>query len=342
MWPPTRTGRAAVPGRPGTCPRAFTGRKPSLSRQVKLKSWIAQTITGRVNITEDVPQRAIPKQATVSADVQVEDRDYFATARSSAFMSLILMLIVLGFLLGWHAVNPHATGPAAEVLAIVLTLFATTQADRIERPDRSTLRGRLYTIGNWLIAASVLPALTLAIALGFQASGPAAYYWAVRLRRSAVVPAGGHAELAAAAGRMARVRPAPRPVDRDPDYRHFEALRSDYWRDTTAEALMISRKAYGYVVWQKADPDVPGEAISPKLLPLLAWRGALPTESSSVLAMLRTGTLRQAVTFIVFRGQPDERWWPAEGNGRNGHPTGDRLRAARSSCLRAASRPQPA
>ena len=108
-----------------------------------------------------------------------------------------------------------------------------------------------------------------------------------------------------------------------PDYRHFEALRSDYWRDTTAEALTIGRKAYGYVVWQKADPEVPGEAISPKLLPCSPGAGA-PTEASSVLAMLRTGTLRQAVTFIVFRGQPDERW-PAEGNGRNGHPTDDKL-----------------
>ena len=89
------------------------------------------------------------------------------------------MLIVLGFLLGWQKVNPKATGPAPEVLAIVLTLFATTQADRIERPNRSTLRGRLYTIGNWLIAASVLPTLTLAIALGFEARGATADYWTV-------------------------------------------------------------------------------------------------------------------------------------------------------------------
>ena len=97
----------------------------------------------------------------------------------------------------------------------MLTLFATTQADRIERPDRSTLRGRLYTIGNWLIAASVLPALTLAIALGFQARGHGGRLLGHRLRRRAVVPAAGHAELAAHPGRMARVRPAARAVDRD-------------------------------------------------------------------------------------------------------------------------------
>ncbi len=93
-----------------TAQRAFAAGKPSLSRRIKLNVVNAQAITGRVNITEDVPQRAIPRQATVSADVTVEDRDYFATARSSATMSLILMLIVLGFLLGWHAVNPKAPG----------------------------------------------------------------------------------------------------------------------------------------------------------------------------------------------------------------------------------------
>ena len=312
-----------------TAGRAFTGRKPSLSRQVKLEIVDPQTITGRVNITEDVAQRAIPKQATVSADVRVEDRDYFATARSSAFMSLILMLIVLGFLLGWHAANPHATGPASEVLAIVLTLFATTQADRIERPDRSTLRGRLYTIGNWLIAASVLPALTLAIALGFQVAGPTAYYWAGGC-------VGAQLYLLGVMGSWPLLPPAWHGFGQrrhlwteEPDYRPFEALRSDYWRDTTAEALMISRKAYGYVVWQKADPTNRQEAISPKLRPLLAWRGALPSESSSVLALLRTGTLRQAVTFIVFRGQPDERWWPTENNGLNGHVSSDRLERKR-------------
>ena len=60
----------------------------------------------------------------------------------------------------------------------MLTLFATVQADRIERPDRSTLRGRLFAFGNWLIAASMLPAITLAVALAFQAHGRTAEFWA--------------------------------------------------------------------------------------------------------------------------------------------------------------------
>jgi hypothetical protein len=291
---------------------AFTTCKPSLSRHVKLNVNLA-TITGRVNIIEDVPQRAIPKRATISADVTVKDRDYFATARLSAFMSLILMLGVLGFLLGWHAVNPSASGPSPEVLAIVLTLFATTQA----------LRGPLNMIGNGRTAAAVFPALTLAIALGFDARGATADYWAfgcVLAQVCLLLPMQNWTLLPAEWFGTRRILSTETP-----DYRHFEALHSDYWRDTTAEALMIGRKAYGYVVWQKADPESLEEAISPKLMPLLVWRGASPTESSSVLALLRTGTLRQAVTFIVFRGQPDQRWWPAENSGRNGHTADDRL-----------------
>jgi hypothetical protein len=304
---------------------AFAARKPLLSRQVKLNVVNAQTITGRVDLTEDVLQRAIPKRATVSADVTVDDLEYFATAGSSASMSLILMVIVLGFLLAWHAVNAGASGPTPEVLAIVLTLFATIQADRIGRPDRSTLRGRLYTIGNWLIAASVLPSLTLAIALGFQAQGPAAYYWALGCVGAQLYLLGVLQDWPLARTGWHGFGQRLILSTETPDYRHFEALRSDYWRDTTAEALMIGRKAYGYIVWQKADPESHEEAISPKLLPLLVWRGAPPTESSSVLALLRTGTLRQAVTFIVFRGQPDQRWWPTENNGRNGRTSDDRL-----------------
>ncbi len=73
---------------------------------------------------------------------------------------------------------------------------------------------------------------------------------------------------------------------------------------------MIGRTAYGYVIWQKANPSRIAETISPKLMPLLKWKGGAKgaTEASSVLALLRSGTLGQAVTFIVFRGKPDEQW----------------------------------
>jgi len=103
-----------------------------------------------------------------------------------------------------------------------------------------------------------------------------------------------------------------------PDYKHFEALRSNYWRITTADALMIGRKAYGYVLWQKADPNRAAAFVSPELRPILTWDRAsavAPDESRSVLALLRAGTLSQAATFVVFRGEPDGAW-PAGADAR--------------------------
>jgi hypothetical protein len=296
----------------------FALSKLSLSRRVQLDVINPQTAVGRANMIEDVSQRATPKTAKISVGVTVDDRDYFSTARSSAVMTLILMCGVLCFLVFWPVVNPRASLPSPEVLAIVLTLFATIQADRIERPDRSTLRGQLFAMGSWLIGASVLPSLALALALGFQTRGLPAALWAsgcilaqllllVLMKRGPLTPSG--------RPRLLKLRTFETT---GPEYRHFEALRSDYWRNTTAEALMIGRMAYGYVVWQKADSKKRAESISPKLRPLVLWdKERPPTESSSVLALLRTGTLRQAVTFVVFRGQPASTWPQDQENGNS-------------------------
>lgn len=280
--------------------------KLSLSRRTSTDRLSPQTVVARMDMIEDVAQRATPKQAKVYVDVTVDDRDYFSIARSSAFMSLILMVGVLAFLLFWQK-----AAPTPEVLAIVLTLFATIQASRIERPDRSTLQGQLFAIGNALIAASMLPPVTLAVVLAFRQGGSTAEIWAggccfaqlflmVIMRWGPLTPTGSFS--------IGRRR---RDFETDPlDYRHFEALRSDYWQNTTADALMIGREAYGYVFWQLARPSSESDLASPKLRPLLNWdKESLPEESSSVLALLRSGTQRQAVTFVVFRGTPDQEEW---------------------------------
>jgi hypothetical protein len=238
-------------------------------------------------MVEDVSQRAIPGSARFYVDVVVDDYGYFSTARSSAVMSLILMIGVLCFLFFWPTAKTNVTTPAPEVLAIVLTLFATVQADRIERPDRSTLRGRLFAFGNWLIAASMLPAITLAVALAFQAHGRTAEFWAEGCigAQIAFLLLMWHGPLMSTGWpRMGKRR----IINTDhPDYKHFEALRSNYWRITTADALMIGRKAYGYVLWQKADPNRAAAFVSPELRPILTWDHAsavVPNESRSVLA----------------------------------------------------------
>ena len=267
-------------------------------------------VVARAGMIENVSERATPRRAAMSTDVTVDDYDYFSTARSSAFMSLILMLGILAFL---HWGNSPPGGPAVEVLAIVLTLFVTIQADRIERPDRSTLRGRLFALGNWLIAASVLPALTLALALAFRAEGQTAQTWAkacigaqvlflVLMWRGPFMSTG-------------RLKIGKRRIFHTdkPDYQHFEALRSDYWRNTTAQALMVGRKASGYVSWQKADLNRLAKLMRLKRGPTVTWHGdhGIPREPSNILALLRSGTPGQAITFLVFRGKPAAEWLAA-------------------------------
>jgi hypothetical protein len=280
-----------------------------LFRRASADTLNPRTVVARTEVIEDATQRAVPESAKIYADITVDDRDYFSVARASTGMSLILMTAVLCFLVGWRLIDPKVT-PAPEVLAIVLTLFAAIQAGRIEPPDRSTLRGQLSGSGYWLIAASMVPAVILAIALAFRPGGWAAPGWAAgciglqvalqtMMRRGPLTP-GGSPDV----GQRRIFRTLPT------DYRRLEALRTDYWRSTVADALMIGRQAYGYVVWQKIDPSAEAESASPQLKPLLTWQqgSSVSDESTSVLALLHAGTLRQAVTFVVFRGRPSSEW----------------------------------
>ncbi len=157
--------------------RSLSKENLPLSRHTLTDRLSPQTVVARAGMIEDVSQRAIPREARITVDVTLDDRDYFAVARSSARMSLVLMVGVLFFLVGWRLVNPGASR-SPEVLAIVLTLFATIQASRIERPDRSTLRGELSAIGSWLIAVSMLPPLMLAVAFAFNPTAWVAAIWA--------------------------------------------------------------------------------------------------------------------------------------------------------------------
>ena len=285
-----------------------------------------RTLVARIEMIEDVTQHATPEQAVVHADVKVDDRDYFSAARTSSIMSMIVMAIILVSIVGWNYLATHGIliPETPEVAAIVLTLFVTIQADRMRRPDRTTLKGLLSTPGSLLIAPSVLPSLTLAVALSFRPAALAASLWAAGCIVGQALFLGfmWRGPLTAIKAPSYQPRGRLRLGERRKfgtehlDYGHFEALRSDYWRNTTAEALTLGRMAYGYVIWQGIDrPREEAGALPPQLEPLLT-RGedqALTTDKpTSVLALLHSSTQRQAITFVVSRdklnGWPSQPW----------------------------------
>jgi hypothetical protein len=282
------------------------------------------TVVARTDTIEDVFQRAVPKRAKVNLHVAVTDAEYFSIARFSGAMSILLMtavlvLIPVAGLLGYGQ-------PSPEVLAIVLTLFSAIQAGRIERSDRSTLRGLLAAAGNFLIVASILPPVILAVILAFSPSRPWALLWAA-------IGIGLQSLLLLAMWRgPLTATGSPRPTQRrqfktqSQDYHHGEALQSNYWRRTTANALLIGRKAYAYVIAQEEDGrsatltelltgaqrtspgGVPQAAAMSGSGPAAADSGSAVAESHNVLALVRSGTVRQALTFVVFRDEPTAGW----------------------------------
>jgi hypothetical protein len=322
------------------------------------------TVVTKTGMIEDRSRRGAPARARIHVHVAVTDAEYFSIARFSSRMSSLLMAVVLGFFLVTSLLGWKNSQVSADVLAFVLTLFSAVQAGRIERADRSTLHGLLSGAGSLLIVATVLPSVLLAVALAFAVSGLWPVAWAagaiglqlaiaqlLQVRRGwehglEVSPA------AAASGLSLQSEP--------PDYAPGEVLHSGWWRGATANALLIGRPAFGYMIWQRdssgglrdllsgarpaaeqaAQParsdDLPVAVrargrfrLSPRLpvtgimleadaadddqpavlelSPSGDLRAAVP-EDASVLALQRSGTARQSVTFVVFREEPKADW----------------------------------
>ncbi len=273
-----------------------------LYRRVSVDRRGPRTLLARADMVEEAYQRANPTNAKICADVAVTDGEYFSIARFSGRMSLLLMTVVLAFLVSTQLLNYHGE-ISPEVLAIVLTLFSAIQAGQMQSPDHSDLRGLLSAAGNWLIAASILPAVILAVALAFSHEG-----WVPIIFAAICVGLQLLFQVAMLYGPLTATGPSRVEQSRKfftvkPDYNLFESLRSDYWRSTTAEALMMGRPAYAYVVWQLGKP--------PPLKPILDWNSNLARngDSADILALLHAGTYGQTVTFAVFGEEVSKDWF---------------------------------
>jgi hypothetical protein len=218
-------------------------------------------------------------------------------------MSLLILLVVV--------VDLRLFGNRfdAQVLGGVLTLFAVIQAGRVEHPDRATLRGLLVSGGSWVMLASVLPTVLLGVTLAFvgveatgSPDGPGGPDAATRqdlvpwlagaaLLGQFLLQVALHAGPPAGSTRW-RGRPRLRlSTGLAPDHLRIDVLGSSWWRTTTAGALLLGRRAHAYVVRQQ----------DTGIRPVLDTR-------ANILAMLRAGTASRALTFVVFREEPDAAW----------------------------------
>ena len=346
-----------------------------MQRRTSTDTVSSDVVVARARMIEDVSKRGAPYRATIGVQVAVTDSEYFSVARFSGWMSVMLMSVVFAFFLIGSLSGIASQQVSAEVLAFVLTLFAAVQAGRMERPDRSTLRGLLAQASNLLIGILILPTVVLAVALAFSRGLLWVTGWALGaitfqlilqwlLRQRQQLDAGQQGRTPEALGTQLRILLHTDP----PDYSHPEVLHSTWWRSTTADALLVGRPAYGYVVWQHGatlrsllhsgrpahDPALPAGSLSERWSRLRRAAGQLtqPTRTpqgdpddpasaradpgapgagglppgdgqnggdgelaaslleqpANVLALQRSGTIAQSLTFAVFRDQPKGDW----------------------------------
>lgn len=212
-------------------------------------------VAARAREIEDASQRSEPTSARMEVQIAVTDAAYYKTARLSGVINTVLMAVVLIFFRIGDGYSQ--TQVSAEVLALILTLFSAIQVGRIERPDRSTLRGLLVPDGTPLIVSSILPPVVLAVALAFSRSDLWSICWAIgciagQLLQLWLIWFVQRKALDRGLYSEADVQPDPGQVfyTDSPDYTHDHVLHSGWWRRTTAEAVTAGRAAYAYVVWQ--------------------------------------------------------------------------------------------
>jgi hypothetical protein len=293
-----------------------------MQRRATVEVASPDVVVARARMIEDASQRAAPTRARICVHIAVTDAEHFSIAQFSGWMSALLMTVVLGFFLVETTLGRSSQPISPEVLAIVLTLFSAIQAGRIEQPDRSTLRGLISQAGSGLIVASVMPAVVLAVALAFSRSTAWVVGWAAAAitgqlllqfllhQRVSRRRAGG-----APSGRPPRKdvrRPADLVFFTDAlDYSHYEVLHSSWWRSTTGGALLVGRQAYGFVTWQHGDPRQSLRSMLQSGRPAGRRGTRRPDMPANVLALQRSGTARQSLTFAVFRDEPRRGWAPA-------------------------------
>lgn len=311
-----------------------------MRRRLGVNTASTNLVLMRATAIEDITLRARPTVARIDADVSVFDSPVFNVARYAGAMNMTV-LTVLTTLLVWDRSDSTVINQR-ELLATILTLFSAVQASRVEHPDGSTMRGLLTKASYWIMLASVLPTVLLAIALAVV---PPEHCW-----RAAIIALVVQAllTLRLRRGPLSRWRrKAPARITlatgHAPDHARVDVLRGKRSRALLAEALMLGREAYAYVVARPAGQDQfaglleraqsNGARVEERIgrvtarasrmlanrgieLPLGGMAGQLAVASgpgsANLLGVVQSATAGRAMTYLVFRERPPAGWAPAE------------------------------
>jgi hypothetical protein len=304
-----------------------------MRRRLGVNTASTNLVMMRATAVDEISLRARPTVARIDADVSVSDSPVFNVARYAGALNMTVLLALTVLLVADH----DDAGLDAQLLATVLTLFSAVQAGRVEHPDGSTLRGLLSRAGYWIMLASVLPTVLLAMAL-------------------AVVPAGQRVVAALIAlvvqgllmlrlrqgplSRWRRDRPARLRLAtaHAPDHARVDILRGKRSRALVTEALLLGREAHAFVVTRPAGPGQftglleraqkggprPDDGLgrmTARAARILSNRGIdLPAGISNgrfgrsvpgaanLLGVVQSATAGRAMAFLVFRERPAPGW----------------------------------
>lgn len=270
-----------------------------MQRRTSIDTISPGVVAARARVIDDARQRSAVTSARMEVRFAVTDSTYLAAARQTGRINALLMFVVLLFFSLAHELGFPGRQVSPEVLVLVLTLYS---AIRLRLPDRSTARGVLEPSGVLLIIFTILPTVILAVAIALFHSLAWIMTWAgscLALQLSEQWLMRYIQRRAPSLGVAAQSEPGLLLYTDAPDYSHDVVLHSNWWRRTTAEALMLGRPAYGYLIWQHDNQQ--------ELSSLLA--GYAPKsqveQPVNVLALLRSGTWAQGLNFVMLREQLD-------------------------------------
>jgi len=228
-----------------------------LRRRIAVNTASANLVMMRATAVEDVALRARPTVARIEADVSVFESPVFNVARYAGALNLIVLAVLMVLLLR----KPPTNSNAVELLATILTLFSAVQASRVEHPDGSTLRGLLSKASYWVMLASVLPTVLLAMVLAVLPKGDGGLTHHQGIWAAGVALIGqGLLMLRVRRGPLSRWRrQAPARItlatSHAPDHARLDVLRGRRSRALVTEALLLGREAFAYVVTRPTGQD---------------------------------------------------------------------------------------